>query len=54
MRDPKLVPKFWKALVETSQEHVAVILGYEGLYKYIRSMIYLFRKWKKLGSLKSC
>jgi len=32
-RDDELVPQFWKALVKTSQKHVAVELGYEGLYK---------------------
>jgi len=30
-RDAKLVPLFYKALVETDQEHVARIVGYEGL-----------------------
>ena len=54
MRDEKLVPQFWKALLKNDQEHVAVKLGYEGLYEYICCMIYLFHKWKKLVSLKSC
>jgi len=40
MRDDKLVPKFWKALVESDQEFVAVMLGYEGLHIFVAFLIY--------------
>jgi len=39
-RDDKLVPVFWRALAETGQKHVAVMLGYEGLYVVVLLLIY--------------
>jgi len=31
MRDDKLVPEFFKALMESDQAHVALMLGYKGV-----------------------
>jgi len=36
-RDDELVPVFYRALVETEQQHVARILGYEGFVHLLRS-----------------
>ena len=35
MRDNDLVPKFYQALRDTGQEHVARMLGYEGLHTFV-------------------
>jgi len=41
-RPAELVPLFYRALVETGQEHVASIIGYEGLHA-----LFLFVCFKK-------
>ena len=34
MRDDKLVPVFCQALIESGQQHVAIMLGCEGLHAF--------------------
>jgi len=41
MRDDDLVPKFYQALLDTGQKHVARMLGYEGLHTFVTVCITL-------------
>jgi len=39
-RPAKLVPLFYRALVATGQEHVASIIGYEGLHAWFVLVVF--------------